>query len=287
MASHDPEYERMHEGVGLHALGALEVSERDAFEHHLRSCAECAAEVRSLRVIAEALPYGIPVIDPPPSLRARVLEAATGRLPSLAAAPLVAAQEKPQPPPLASRGSTFARAAAWLSAAALLVVAVGLGVYARSLQTRILSLELDLRDARARLDRSEQQVAVATRSVQAAEARMAVLTAPDLRQVNLAGQPVAPRATGRAFLSRGRGLMFTASDLPPLRAGRAYQLWVLLTPTNPVSIGMLQVDANGRVAQAFGTQPDMPRPFAVAVTEEPEAGVPAPTGDKYLVGLTQ
>ena len=30
---------------------------------------------------------------------------------------------------------------------------------------------------------------------------------------------------------------------------------------------------------------DLPKPVAMAVTLEPEGGVPAPTGEKYLVGV--
>ena len=48
---------------------------------------------------------------------------------------------------------------------------------------------------------------------------------------------------------------------------------------------MLKLDANGRATEMIDTPQDLPRPVAMAVTLEPEAGVPAPTGDKYLVGL--
>jgi anti-sigma-K factor RskA len=37
----------------------------------------------------------------------------------------------------------------------------------------------------------------------------------------------------------------------------------------------------------LNTPGDLPEPAALAVTLEPEGGVPAPTGDKYLVGLTR
>ena len=56
---------------------------------------------------------------------------------------------------------------------------------------------------------------------------MTVLTAPDLARVDLAGQPVAPDAQARAFWSRSRGLVFSASHLPHLAAGRTYQVWVV------------------------------------------------------------
>lgn len=96
---------------------------------------------------------------------------------------------------------------------------------------------------------------------------------------------MAPSATARAFWSRTRGLVFTASNLPAPPPGRAYQLWVLTNQPAPISAGMLALDASGRVNVRFNTPLDLPRPVAMAVTLEPEGGMPAPTGDKYLVGL--
>ena len=92
-------------------------------------------------------------------------------------------------------------------------------------------------------------------------------------------------ASARAFWSRSRGLVFTASNLPAPPPGRAYQLWVLTAQPAPISAGMLKLDASGRATEMIDTPQDLPRPVAMAVTLEPEAGVPAPTGDKYLVGL--
>ena len=63
-----------------------------------------------------------------------------------------------------------------------------------------------------RLDLTEQQLAEARSAAERAQMRMAVLTAPDLKQVSLAGQPPAPRAAGRAFWSRSNGLLFAANS---------------------------------------------------------------------------
>jgi Anti-sigma-K factor rskA len=137
----------------------------------------------------------------------------------------------------------------------------------------------------ARADASERQMADARRVATDAESRVALLAAPDLRRVDLAGQKVAPQASGRGYWSRSRGLMFTASNLPPLPAGRTYQLWVLTAQTPPISNGwLIRPDASGRVTAVFDTPVDLPRPTAMAVTIEPAAGVAAPTGDMYLVG---
>jgi anti-sigma-K factor RskA len=123
----------------------------------------------------------------------------------------------------------------------------------------------------------------AQRTAAGALASVAVLTAPDVARVDLAGQPMAPQASARAFWSRSRGMVFTASNLPPLPAGRTYQLWVV-TAEKPVSAGFLAPDASGNVSETFNTPPDIPQPVAIAVTIEPAGGVPAPTGDRYLVG---
>jgi anti-sigma-K factor RskA len=287
MTGHESDHDRLHESSGLYVLGMLDRAERAAFEAHAATCAACTAELRTLASVAAALPHAATQVDPPPSLRARVLTAATGEDRS-ARENVTAFAPRAAPPPLSAATPWW-----WMSAAAMALIAVGAASYALSLRGQISGLRTELASTNAelattveRLARSEAQLAVATRSVTTAEARMVVLTAPDMRQVNLAGQPVAPRASGRAFLSRARGLVFTANDLPPLPPGRGYQLWVV-TPTAPVSIGMVQVDNTGRAAQAF-TTPEFQGPVAaVAVTIEPEAGVPAPTGDKYLVGTTE
>jgi anti-sigma-K factor RskA len=277
MAANGPEHDRLQESVGLYVLGALEPGERSEFERHLQTCDECTAEVRSLAEVTAALPHGVPLVDPPASLRSRVM-AVTGRA-TAAPANVVALPARP------ARARSWVSTAGWLSAAALLVVSLGLGGYSMSLQREIEGLRTEVGDLNARLNQSEQRVTVATRLVALADARMAILTAPDMTQVDLQGQqPVAPRASGRAFYSRSRGLVFTASDLPPLRPGRTYQLWVITQ--QPVSAGLLDVDPAGRVIQAFNTPPDLQNPVAIAVTEEPAGGVTGPTGEKYLIGPT-
>jgi anti-sigma-K factor RskA len=78
-------------------------------------------------------------------------------------------------------------------------------------------------------------------------------------------------------------MVFTSSNLPALPAGRVYQVWVV-TAQAPVSAGLLTPDPGGTGLAFFSTPPDIPAPAAVAVTIEPAGGVPAPTGDMYLVG---
>jgi len=210
------------------------------------------------------LAQAVPQVDPPAELRARVL----GSVARAGAATRVA----PHPVPW------------WIATAASLALAVGLTFYAAHLRTRVASLEGELRESRAQAEAAQLRVADIQRAVSGAQTAVGILTAPDVARVDLAGQqPVAPDASARAFWSRSRGMVFNASNLPRLPAGRTYQLWVV-TPQAPISAGLLTPDPQGSVSEVFATPPDIPQPVAMAVTIEPEGGVPAPTGEKFLVG---
>jgi len=164
---------------------------------------------------------------------------------------------------------------------------MGLGAYAVQLRRSVTLLETRLHETALRADATERQIADVRRTALESQSAMAVLTAPDLARIDLAGQPAAPSASARAFWSRSRGLVLAGTDLPAAPAGRTYQLWVLTNQPAPISAGLLKPDAGGRVAATFATPRDIPAPVAMALTLEPEGGVPSPTGDKYLVGLAQ
>ena len=67
-------------------------------------------------------------------------------------------------------------------------------------------------------------------------------------------------------------------------AGRTYQVWIIVGET-PVGAGFLKPDASGTSEAVFSAPDRSANAAAFAVTLEPDGGVPAPTGDKYLVGL--
>lgn len=270
MAVTPNEHADLRDLIELYAIGALTPAERQRFEAHLSDCDECRAQVRSWEAIAGAIGQAIPQHDPPPALRARVLDA-------------VGAPDRPRAaaPVTSSRASTFAP---WLAAAASLVAAVSLTLYAATLRERVGDLERRLAQAIARADASDRKIADAQRASAVAQSQIAVLTAPDLRRIDLAGEPIAPQSSGRAFWSRSHGLVFTASNLPTLAQGRTYQLWVLTAQPAPISAGIFKPDSAGGAAEMFETPLDLPQPVGMAVTIEPDGGVLAPTGAKYLVG---
>ena len=59
--------------AAAYAIGALTAEQSVLFEAHLSSCAECAAEVRSLWPIVEALTDESPPAEPPVAVRTRLL----------------------------------------------------------------------------------------------------------------------------------------------------------------------------------------------------------------------
>jgi anti-sigma-K factor RskA len=61
------------DSVASYLLGALPDHEREGFEEHLHSCAECRAEVDHLRVASDALPNAAIQMAPPPELKDRIM----------------------------------------------------------------------------------------------------------------------------------------------------------------------------------------------------------------------
>src|SRR5262245_57086771 len=114
----DPHEEWLDAAVA-HALHALDVPGRARMDAHVRTCPLCASRVEEHRSVLAALPYALPVEEPPASLRASILGHARAAAPShRAPAPRAGAPRRPL-------GIRFARPAAW-AAAALVIVALGL-----------------------------------------------------------------------------------------------------------------------------------------------------------------
>jgi anti-sigma-K factor RskA len=252
------DHDALREQVALYAIGVLSATERAAVEAHLEICVECAAELSASLPVSAALAQIVTQHDPPASLRAAILADARRASPTRSAPAWIP----------------------WLAAAAMLVVTAGLTFYVGDLRRQVNRLEAELREALVRVDDGERRVAVALRE---AQAPLPVLTAPDVRMINLAGQPAAPSASARAYWSRSRGLVMTGANLPPLPPGRTYQLWFIRAQT-PVSAGLLQPDTNGQLRAVLNTPADLPDPDVLAVTQEPAGGLPAPTGQMFLAG---
>ncbi len=262
-------HDELRELTGGYVLGALSEAERHALEAHLALCPECSREVRELAGIADGLALAVPQVDPPPALRARVLQAAQGdRRVRVATNP--------------SHRSTRAALPVWLATAAS-IAAVALGLYALTLRQQVGLLQDRLREANARAEGVQRELQIARASLDRSARTEAILSAADLRAIDLNGQKAAPASSGRAYWSPSSGLVVTTANLPELPADRQYQLWIIPPGGKPLDAGLFTRQPDGRAvllvdamtAAQIGT---------VAVTIEPAGGVPQPTGDMVLAG---
>jgi anti-sigma-K factor RskA len=243
--------------VPLAALGALDGEERTEFERHLPTCLVCRSEVKTLESVANRIPLALDPVPPSRDLRARVLAAADTR----------PASASPR------------RYGLWAGVAAALIVATGLAaVWADRQQARAEAATARQRAALAEAERDRLRG-------QAEEDRAlrALLAHPDSRVVALAGLPAAALAHGRVIWNpdRRQAVLLTLG-LAPAPAGKAYELWVIAQAA-PVPAGVFQVDAEGRALHRLPPV-DTAGAKTFAVTLEPAAGSPAPTGPMVLAG---
>lgn len=273
----DPRYDSLAEL----ALGTLPAAERAPIEAWLAEDAAARDELLALRESLVLLALTPTEAEPSADLRTRVL-AISGQGVDGAAPASLASPAGTLPFTTAREGGAGAMWG-WLAAAASALLAMGLGWYALQLRSDVERLQADLQVSEARLVEAQVEGRSNRTRLARVQAQTAILSADDLRRVDLAGQPGAPQAVARAFWSRARGLVLTTARLPALPAGRTYQLWVL-TSGAPISAGVFRPDDAGGSSMIFDTPASLPAPDGMAVSIEPEGGVPAPTGDIVLMG---
>lgn len=74
----DRDHERYEEDLAPYLLSALTAVEAEELEQHLRGCASCREQLGRLRIGAEALARSVQSMEPPASLRERVLGEVAG-----------------------------------------------------------------------------------------------------------------------------------------------------------------------------------------------------------------
>jgi anti-sigma-K factor RskA len=234
----------VHTLTGAYVCDALGPEERAAFEAHMDQCPECAAEVRELREVAAIMAVAV-AERPPASLKAAVDTeiGVTRQVPPVTAEPGAGS---------ASPGGRRRMRAAWSVAAALALVAAGLGWRAINQQHQIDSLNA--------------QNAQITQ----------LLAAPDA-----AATRAVVTGGGSALIIDSRGLNEAAvsfTDLAGAPSGKTYQLWLMAPDGSARSVGLMQASPSrpvlvqGLVGEA-----------KVGMTIEPAGGSPRPTSTPIMV----
>lgn len=171
--------------------------------------------------------------------------------------------------------------AGWIGAAGLLLVAAALWVYASNLRNQLSDVELRLVDAVMKMEVAQEDTASIQSELLSLRKNLALLTAADVVELALAGQAGAPEASGRAFVSRSSGLLFTASRLPVSADDRTFQLWYL-TSNGPVSAGVVQSEPGGSLVVVLPVPGDLATLTGFAVSK-PGSPAPGESGAQYLM----
>lgn len=267
-------HEEFTELIELEALGQLDDEERRrALEEHLESCAACREELAQTQDAVAMLAHLPPRAIPPQRVRHEILTRVRRSRLSLVAPEAEHADQRSNRP--RRRWELLAASVALLVFGALLFL---LWQERQRAKEELARRENVQRELQQRIERLEENLA---RERQLRE----LLADPNTRIVELSGTSVAPQARAKlAYDARtGRTALF-ATNLPPTPPDKAYQLWYI-TPEGTILPGnVFRPEAGGRV-EIGGAVPLAGRAAKTfAVTLEPATGMPAPTGEKVLIG---
>jgi anti-sigma-K factor RskA len=254
-------HEQFADDLALYALNELTGSERQEFEQHLETCASCRREVQALRGDMGLLALSTAGPNPPARSKERLMRA-------------IAAEPRGVSAPAAEKARRRGFVWAWiptLAAVALLLLAAALKLDNARLEEDLASLSSLHRSTASELAKAEDQ--------------LRLLSAPDAVQVSLSAQaePRKPHATAIYSPSQKR-MMLMASNLAPVPAGKAYELWVIPTVGAPMPAGMFKPDEHGNSLMMDHAMPEGVVAKAFAVTLENEAGSDKPTSPILIVG---
>jgi len=267
------EHEQFAENLASYALRALKGEERAAMERHLETCAACRAELQQLQGDMALLALSASGPAPPQRAKMRLMEAIA---------------REPRVPGRAGAGVELAssRRAGWwrfVPALAMVVVAV-LGLYAWRENMRLQDENVA---AHLKIAALEQQAARMTALMERYRNVADVLTAPDAAHFTLVSAPARPVPTGRAiYLQKRAALVFVASNLNPVPAGKTYELWLLpASGAAPIPAGLFKPDARGSATVLTPPLPAGVEAKGFAVTIENEGGSQTPTMPIVMAGM--
>ena len=266
----------------LAALDALDGEDRAAFAVHSVSCVRCRSELQSHQAVAARIGQAALAVRPSRHLRPRLLArlGPTGT----AAGPdpgAIQASSRSSAGPLRRRAPAAFPA---LAAAAAVVLGV-LVITTRAEREKAIREAERARQAEKAAGEREAALRRQWRELAARHLALGTLLAdPHMRVTELMGLEAAPAARGRVVWNpSGREALLAAAGLAEAPAGRAYQVWVIAR-SEPVPAGVFHVDADGHALHSLPVLDETADAKTFAVTLEPAAGVPAPTGPMVLAG---
>ena len=241
-----------------YVLGALERDEERAVAEHLRTCPDAHAEMAEMGEVVPYLDEAVPLVEPPPALRDRIMAAAAQELASRPSSQA----EPPRVIPIATARGRNMRAWALGIAAVFAIVALGAWNVVISQQ---------LADARSYQQRLASTVALAGQP----GSQVAVLTSTGAPGSGPGGIAVLPAS--------GNGTLLV-SGLAPTSGKQVYEAWSIVEGQPPVPVAGFTVGADGvgytnAMPAAAGTT------ITVAITLEPAPNPTAPSSAPVAAGV--
>lgn len=260
------------EDLALYAMQALSATESAEIRAHVEECAVCRAELASATGDMALVALGVEQHAPPLGARQRFLERVSKSPAGALSAQPAKAGAVGRVTAIDRRPRSFATWIAWGAVAALVVLAISLGMQIQRLNARL-------------QEQAETAARLASTNARAQEV-LEVLTAPKAQRILLtaAKSPVLP--TGRAvYLAESGGLIFQANNLARLDENKTYELWVI--PANgapPMPAGLFRPDAGGNASVVLPPIPKGVPAKAFGVTIEKASGSETPTLPIILSG---
>ncbi len=225
--------------IALYALGALDGDDRAKVERRLATDAQARALLAEMQETVGALHANIPSVEPPARAKTRVLSRVDASLYTVTA-----------PTKTENMAQRLLRMLWPVLAVASLAIAIGVGLWAISLQ---------------------QQLAQA-------QQELAIVQAPGVRVTTLLPVETAPQTAQISFIAapdQQRGVL-TVAGLPQVATNQTYQFW-LLKGGQPVSAGLLTVDASGSGKLIVTASEAIGNYQQAGLTVEPAGGSSSPT----------
>jgi anti-sigma-K factor RskA len=247
--------------IPLYAVGALDADEVRAVDDFLRDASpEERREMTEWREIASMLPLALPEVDPPKSLRARLLN-------RIAASPATSetAETTAKVLPFVRPARRIEpRTERWLLMAASLLLACA-------------SAYLFWQNSQLRDDRDRISADLETK-----QREYDAILSSTTRVVAMAGDE-APQANAKVIWdTKNQVWKIFIFDLPMPPSDKDYQLWYV-TKDHKISAAVFSPDAKGQTILTLTLPPQALNGLAAtAVTLEPKGGSPQPTGKFYL-----
>lgn len=262
-------HEEFENVAALEAIGAASPDESAALRRHLAECDSCGGVMGEMANAAAAFALSLDPVQPPPAVRARVMQK-------------IGVRDQGDP---ARREGGFSR---WLLPAAAILAVALLGWSQMLLlgqREKVEQAELRARESAEQAERLAAEKRTLEAENQKLNSFVASMSASSTRTISLGGQPMAPAASARVFLDTAQRQAFVFfHDLPANPHDKSYQLWVIPAEGDPLGVGVFDVKENGTASMVLQNLPVATEIKALAVTMEPKGGLPAPSGQMYLMG---